>query len=214
MNEPDSIERHRNPTVAMSGLIPPVRPEPEPGIEADADQTLSTHFTTFDEAARQRATSLGASDESTPLWLKLAPLLAAGALIASGIWYFSRPLSDDVLYGRIMDVAKEGESGDLAKVEDDIDEFLIRFPADERAKEIRALHEELELYRLQRRYERRARLRGGSDSLGPMERAYVEATQLAATNPRAAVTKLEALLAVFSAGQPTVSDQRCLKLAQ
>ena len=51
-------------------------------------------------------------------------------------------------------------------------------------------------------YERRARLRGGSESLGPLERAYVEATQLAATNPQAAVAKLEALLDVFSGGQP------------
>jgi serine/threonine protein kinase len=214
MNEPDSIERHRSPTVALSDLMPPGTPDPETGIAAEPERTSSTHFTSFDEAARQRATSLGGSDESTPLWLKVAPLLAAGALIVSGIWYFSRPLSDDVLYGRIMDVAKEGESGDLAKVENAIDEFLIRFPSDERAKEIRALHEELESYRLQRLYERRARLRGGSDSLGPLERAYVEATQLAVTNPRAAVAKLEALVAVFSVGQPTVSDQRCLKLAR
>ena len=33
------------------------------------------------------------------------------------------------------------------------------------------------------------------------------------TNPRAAVAKLEALLAVFSGGKPTESDRRCLKLA-
>jgi hypothetical protein len=213
LNEPDSIERHRNPTVAMSGLVPPSQPEPDTGTEAEAERTLSTHFTTFDEAAQQRATSLDASDESTPLWLKVAPLLAAGTLIVTGIWYFSRPLSEEVLYGRIMEVAKEGESGDLAKVEDKINEFLIRFPGDERAPDMLALNEELELYRLQRRYERRARLRGGSDSLGPLERAYVEATQLATTNPRAAVAKLQALLVVFSGGQPSDSDRRCLKLA-
>ncbi len=112
-----------------------------------------------------------------------------------------------------MEVAKEGETADLAKVEDDISEFLQRFPEDERTAEIRRLHDELDLYRLQRRYELRARLRGGSDSLGPLERAYIEATQLAATNPRAAAAKLEALMAVFSGGQPTEADRRCLKLA-
>ena len=99
----------------------------------------STHFTTFDEAARQRATSLSEPDEQTPLWLKIAPLLAVGALIVSGIWYFSRPVSAEALYGRIMDVAREGESGDLARVEDEMDEFLSRFPTDERAQEVRAL---------------------------------------------------------------------------
>jgi len=148
------------------------------------------------------------------LWLKIAPLLAAGALILSGIWYFSRPLSAETLYSRIMNVAREGASGDLVSVEDEINEFQERFPADDRAQEVRALHEELDLYRLQRQYDRRARLRGGSETLGPIERAYVEATQLAAVNPHAAILKLQALVDVFSGGQPTTSDQRCLKLAR
>ena len=113
-----------------------------------------------------------------------------------------------------MDVAREGESGDLVSVEDEIDEFLQRFPTDDRAQEVRALHEELDLYRLQRQYERRVRLRGGRETLGAIERAYVEATQLAAVNPQAAILKLQALLNVFSGGQPSNSDQRCLKLAR
>jgi len=216
MRQRDSLERHGNPTVAMSGLIAPSEQPQEAGSKesAEAEQTANTHFTTFDEAARQRATALAESDESTPLWLKIAPLLAAGALIATGIWYLSRPLSAEVLYSRIMEVAKEGETSDLARVEDQIREFARRFPQDERAGEVRALHEELELYRLQRQYERRARLRGGRDSLGLLERAYLEATQLAATNPRRAMAKLEALLEVFSVGQLTDSDHRCLKLAR
>ena len=76
------------------------------------------------------------------------------------------------------------------------------------------MHEEWDLYRLQRQYERRARLRGGSESLGPIERAYVEATQLAAVNPQAAILRLQALLNVYSGGRPSNSDQRCLKLAR
>jgi eukaryotic-like serine/threonine-protein kinase len=215
INAPESTEQHRKPTVAMSGLVPPAPPA-EPATEnppAPPDVTLSTHFTTFDDAARRQAAAPTVAEESTPLWLKIAPPLVAGVLIAFGIWYFSRPVSEEALYARIMDVAKEGESSDLAKVEDSLNDYLRRFPSSERAAEIYALHEELDLYRLQRRYERRARLRGGSDSLGPLERAYVEATQLAETNPRAAVAKLEALLAVYSGGHPDDADQRCLRLA-
>jgi serine/threonine-protein kinase len=206
--EIDSVEQHRKATVAMSALEP--SPQPSSGEAA----VSGTHFTTFDEAARQRASSLSEPDEQTPLWLKIAPLLAVGALIASGIWYFSRPSSAEALYGRIMAVAREGESGDLARVDDEMDEFLRRFPTDERAQEVRALHEEWDLYRLQRQYERRARLRGGSDSLGPIERAYVEATQLASINPQAAILRLQALLNVYSGGQSSSSDERCLKLAR
>jgi uncharacterized protein YPO0396 len=66
---------------------------------------------------------------------------------------------------------------------------------------------------LQRQYERRAKLRGGSESLGPIERVYIEATQLAATNPQKAAARLEALLNVYSGGAPSEAEQRCLKLA-
>jgi hypothetical protein len=206
--EMDSVEQHRKATVAMSSLGAPENVSPE------AESVHSTHFTTFDEAARQRATSLSDPEEHAPWWLKIAPLLAAGALIMSGIWYFSRPLSGDVLYRRVMDVAREGESSDLVSIEDDIEEFLQRFPTDDRAEEVRALHEELDLYRLQRQYERRGRLHGGRDTLGPIERAYVEATQLAVANPQAAILKLQALLNVFSGEAPSHSDARCLKLAR
>jgi len=220
MHDPDALEQHRSPTVAMSAGLPAAAPSPppEPVTQSEpptaADDALSTHFTTFDEEARRRAAAPTVPEETTPLWLKIAPLLVAGTLIAAVIWYFSRPWSADQLYQRIMDVAKEGETTDLAKIDDEITEFLARFPSDTRTPEIRALHEELELYRLQRLFERRARLRGGSDSLAPLERAYVEATRLAATNPRAAMAKLEALLVVFSSGKLAESDQRCLKLAR
>ena len=205
----DVEEQHRKPTVAM------------PGQEALAPRdttvpptTQATHFTTFDEAARQRATALSSPDEDhVPLWLKITPLLVGAVLFGLGVWYFSRPVSADKLYERVMEVARDGESGDLTRVESKLDDFLERFPSDERAAEIRGLQEELSLYRLQRQYERRAKLRGGSESLGPVERAYVEATQLAATNPQKAAARLEALLNVYSGGTPSEAEQRCLKLA-
>ncbi len=56
LHEPDSIAQHRNATVAMSGLIQPgpAPPAPNAPAEADAEGAMSTHFTTFDEAARKR----------------------------------------------------------------------------------------------------------------------------------------------------------------
>ena len=65
--------------------------------------------------------------------------------------------------------------------------------------------------------ERRARLRGGTEALGPVERAYVDATRLAESDPHAAMLKLGALLDVFSGtAEPEQSeaDKRCLRLAR
>lgn len=204
----DSLEAHRNPTVAM----------PASGTASAKGGTTggpaATHFTTYDAAARERAAQRESTEEHTPLWWKLAPLLVGAAVVAAGLWYLSRPLSSQALYARIAAVAGDGEGADLARVEREMDEFLARFPTDPRRGEISALREELELFRLQRRYERRARLRGGTQSLRPIERAYVEATRLAVSNPRTALAKLQALVAVFSGAALDTDDQRCLRLAR
>jgi serine/threonine-protein kinase len=81
--------------------------------------------------------------------------------------------------------------------------------------------EELDLHRLERSFERRARRGGGAAGLQPVERAYLEAVQLAAANPESALAKFQAIVAVF--GGPadaslTNSQQRvreqCLELAR
>jgi hypothetical protein len=189
-----------------SGAVNPARDAVAPAA--------ATHFTTYDAAAQQRAALHESAEEHTPLWLKLAPVLAGAAIIAAGLWYVTRPLSGDALYDRIAAVAREGESGDLARVEREMDTFLAQFPDDPRWHEVSALSEELELFRLHRRYERRARLRSGTQSLRPIERAYVEATQLAVTNPRTALVKLQALVDVFDGAELNTDDQRCLRLAR
>ncbi len=161
-----------------------------------------------------RATSLSAPEDSTPLWLKVAPLLVTGTLIAAVVWYFSWPATAASLYRDIMAVAKDDATGDLSDVESKIDEYLRRFPDGEHHGEVEELREELDLNRLQRKYERRSRLRGAADAWGPVERTYAEATSLASTDPIAAAEQLRALLDVY--GEATISDadKRCLNLAR
>ena len=204
----DSLENHRNPTVAMSSLLAP------DDLGKETSQTRSTHFTTFDEAARARATALSAPEDNAPLWLKITPLLVAGACIAALVWYFSRPATASSLYQDIMAVAKDGETADLSDVESKMDEYLQRFPDGEHFTEVQDLQAELALYRLQRRYERRIRLRGATSSWGPVERAYGEASSLASTDPIAAATQLRALIDVYAEATLTEADERCLTLAR
>lgn len=206
----DSVQRHRRPTVAMSaafgaGTSQPSTPAPVAG---------KTHFTTFDEEAQKRATRPTAPDESTSLWLKVAPVLLGGMAIVAGLWYVTRPLTADQLYRKIAAVAKSDEPRALSSVEDKMDEFLIRYPNDTRRDEVTALREDLRLYRLQRQYERRARLQTNNKSLNPVQRAYLEATRLATNDPAAAARKLQALLNVFSGAKNNKDVEQCLKLAR
>jgi hypothetical protein len=204
----DDLDRHRSSTVAMSEVFAPER-----SLEGQV-QPSGSHFTTYDQAARRRATTADSAGEQVPWLWKIGPWLLAAAVIGIAIWYVSRPAGADVLLHRITEVAKEGETSDLTRVEGSIDEFLDRFPDHPQSGEIRALREELNLYRLQRRYERRARLRGGTDTLSPIERMYVETTRMAQSDPRGAAVKLRALVDVYAGSDTDPADQRCLMLAR
>ena len=81
--------------------------------------------------------------------------------------------------------------------------------------------DDLARYRLERRLTLRARRGGSASDLTPVEQAYQKATQLAATDPEAALAHLEALVAVYGntsdSRNPSSDDKRaalCLDLAR
>ncbi len=204
----DDLQQHRNSTVAMPGA-------PATGDQSqETPDTQSTHFTTFDEEARQRAALMTAPDDTPPLWLKIGPLLVAVVLIVAAIWYFSRPATAESLYKKIMLVADDGETAELIKVESEIDQYIERFPDTQQHDEVRQLRDELNKYRLQKRYERQARSHSKPEDHGPVEHAYINATRLATTDPLAAVHQLQALLDVYTGADISEEDQRCLNLAR
>ena len=206
-----SLQRHENPTISMSELrhgVSPARPAPR------QDQPVDTHFTTFDEAARQRALQPEATHDTTPLWLKIAPVLGTAVIVALGLWYVTRPPSPDQLYATIMAVGDDADPQMLLGVADAVDRFLELNPDDPRAATVRSIQEEIELYRLQKRFDRRARLRGGVDSLDPIERAYLDAVRLADSDPISTQQKLHAFIDIFSDPNADATTARCLRLAQ
>lgn len=207
----DSLRRHQNPTVSMSELrrsdAAAVTPVPE-------QETAETHFTTFDEEARRRALRPDETIDTTPLWLKIGPVLGAAAIIAVGVWYLMLPPSPDRLYEKIMAVGDDADPQNLVRVEDSVNQFLKLCPNDPRSAAVRSIKEEIDLYRLQKRYERRARLRGGVDSLDAVERAYLDASRLADTDPAAAVRKLHAFLNVFDDPAGDADTTRFVRLAR
>ncbi|MFZ5832305.1 MAG: serine/threonine protein kinase [Planctomycetota bacterium] len=140
-------------------------------------------------------------------------LVAALVAIAATIWYALQPPSADSLYERIRTEHEEGTS-ELLGVEDEIDEFLVRFPNDTRSATLRTYRNEIELYRMERRLDRRIRNLRPDESLLPIERAYLEAVGHVQTDPDEAIRKLRAFIDLFNqGGDMTGPTGLCLTIA-
>ena len=162
-------------------------------------------------------------NDDTPFkqWGVAAALAGAGvAILAAAIYFASRPPSADRLYAAVQRAAGSGVAESLIPVEGEINRFLQLYPNDPRTEEIKQHADELERYRLERQLALRARRGDSGGNLIPLERAYLQALQLAATDPDAALAHFEALLAVYGNSPDTkeeLADKRskeCLELAR
>jgi serine/threonine-protein kinase len=186
----------------------PTRPD-EANNEAPANR-----FTTLEEDRREQSRQQETAAHDPRHWWKLTVPVVLLGLIVWLVLAALRPPSADTLFNKISRTADDGGAESLLLIETDIDAFLNRFPDDERAAQVRDWDEEIELYRLARRLERRAEGRRGSTPLTAVERAYLEAIEHRVRMPELTVGKLEAVIAVFDA--PTVTDERerrCVELA-
>ena len=159
-----------------------------------------THFTAVSEAELKRRGRASDGDEvGQRTWITAGILLVASlAILGALVVYATRPPSADQLFAQMRRAAEAG--GDrLVDVETEMANFLTAHPNDPRAEEVRGWQQELDLYRLERRFERRARQSAGVADLLPIERAYFEAHELAARDPDAALARFQAILAVFDA---------------
>lgn len=209
----------------LSGVIPRAGESSSGSVEADLapPSPRLTRFTTVSETELRHAGSRRDADESAVgSWLWITALLAAVAIFGAGaVWYANRRPSADEIYNRVKAVADEGDSKGLVDLEPDVESFLASYPDDSRAEEMRQIQEEIELFRLQRQFELRARRVGGTDALSPIERAYMEAVRLTTTDPDAALSKYQALVDVYGSA-PDIGDtplqrrtnEQCIDLAR
>jgi hypothetical protein len=99
--------------------------------------------------------------------------------------------------------------------EDDINQFLTRFPDDPRAPKLKNYLDEIELLHLERRLQRLPRQLASGKAASPIERDYVEAIGLAGTAPQRAAAKLQAMLDVYGAmPNPPESTTQFLELTR
>ncbi|MGI8978271.1 MAG: serine/threonine-protein kinase [Pirellulaceae bacterium] len=191
-------------------------------VELSPPTPRKTHFTTVSESELRHG---GKSRDDEPVissWIWLSALLAVVAIFIAGVvWYANLPPNADELYSRVKAAADDGDSESLVALEPDLLKFLASFPDDPRAEEMQEYQEEIELGRLQKRFEFRAHRTGTSGALSPIERAYMEAVRLAGSDPDAALAKFQALVDVYGSAQEIGdtavqrrTNQQCIDLAR
>ncbi len=164
-------------------------------VAAAPNLVRPTRFTTLEEEeARQRA-------QYQRSWLvSLGQLFAFVVVLAAigGIaWYLSRPASADTLYESITGRVDADDGVSLTRVEQEVDEFLTRYPQDPRADRIGRYKEQIELDKLERKLQRQMRGSSADASLIPAEQLYLRAIGFVDASPDKALAMLESLVKLY-----------------
>ncbi len=174
----------------------------------------SGHFTAI---GRDELDQIEIPPEPRTAWVSPQTWVLALALMTVGltVWYFLQPPSADRLHQRIGERTADGSAGSLRAAEDDIREFLMRFPRDARVGQLREYEREIELGRLQRRLDLRIKGLARSKRQLPIERDYLEAMQYLQLDPELGVKRLKSLIDLYDHRTDMSGPTgRCLELAR
>jgi hypothetical protein len=117
--------------------------------------------------------------------------------------YLSTPPSADALYRTIVSQGTAQDDASLVSVEEEIEQFLKRFPADPRVAELARIQQRITLDKAERRLQRDARLGGSSSSPPlPVERLYLQAVTTEGMAPDTAISTLQSLVDLYGARAP------------
>jgi serine/threonine-protein kinase len=168
---------------------------------AQSTQARPTRFTTLEEEEAIRRAQQQRS------WLLLAGQLAVTVAVLGAIgwiaWYLSRPPSADALYSTVMSRIEADETGSLVRVENEVNDFIKRFPDDPRVNQFKEFKDRIELNKLERTLERRARGNASAmPALLPAEQLYLRATSAADSDPDHALKLLESLVNLYGPAEP------------
>lgn len=183
----------------------------------------STHFTTISEADLRGKRAAHDGEESNLVeWAKIAGVALAGlAVIAIVAFFFTRQPTADQLAATIQaGVDADGIDG-LLEAEPELTKFLTSHAEDPRAEQMRSYAQEIELYRLQKTFERRARRASEEQGLLPVERLYLQAQKNMSADPATALLQFRAIVQLLAGDRdPTASPtdrratEQCMQLAE
>jgi hypothetical protein len=204
-----SVDLYGAPTIAqpdepvISAVAPPAPPTPRP---------TATRFTTVDEEARRKQREEEEEGQLALIARWVALVVLVGGLLWGG-WWLLRPATADELYHEIMTTVENEGDDDLRLVENDLGEFMERFPNDERAAELAEYVQQLEFQKLQRRARLRTNIAGEAE-LGPIVQLYLAALEIAESDPARSKQMLSDLvdlydpLGVTATGEVTTGRDR------
>jgi serine/threonine protein kinase len=180
-----------------------------------------SHFTPVarDDGSRfETVISPSTSDPHVTDWTHLGSVIGIAALLIASIftgWWLLQPEPVNDLYGRISTAVEAGDDNQLLAATGDMEQFLARFPNDERTPEIRELLEEAELVRRSRVLQRKASREGGLAELSAIEQAFLDCLNARTQNAAEAQKRIEAFLTVFGNSEDLDrSDRRLVELVR
>ncbi len=179
-----------------------------------------SHFTPISDIPTKTAPFGMELEEAQPRfdWLHYGSLAAIIALLIGSIglvWWLLQPQSADELYAEISAAVASGDETQLLQSSGDMQEFLTRFPNDERSAELQSLVDEVDLSRQARILQRRASRSGGIENLSAIEQGFLKCVELLGQDPELAQRNLTAFIAVFGAqGDLSREHQKLVRLAE
>lgn len=208
-NITDAAASQNAATLAADGSLPTPKPESNARSQsAEGEQLVKSpparesRFTTIEEEEALRQTQQRRS--WVLVFSQVAVFAAIVALVALGVRYVSQPPSADKLYAAITSRVGGDDDPSLGKVENEVDEFLKRFPDDSRADLLKTYKESIRLDRLDRKLQRQTRASGAVNApLLPIEQQYLDAIAVAANSPDKAISQLSALIDLYDDGPST-----------
>jgi eukaryotic-like serine/threonine-protein kinase len=157
------------------------------------------------------------SDRGAGSWISPQTIALVIGLVAIWlvVWWSLQPLSADALYGRIQRHTDGDQAEASPQTEEDIGQFLNRFPNDSRAAVLKEKVEQIEIARLERRMELQAKGVNVQASISPVEQSYLDALNAYRTDPEAGIAKFQAMIDLFaSPGETSGRTWRCVSLAR
>lgn len=161
-----------------------------------------SHFTPISELPA-KTTAFGPELDTTTDrfdWVHYGSMAGIIALLAGSIglgWWALRPRTSDQLYEQIMLAVASGDDAQLLESSAAVDEFLERFPNDQRSTELQSLSDEVELSRQARILQRRASRSGGMESLSAIEQGFLQCVKLLGQDNELAQQKLTSFIDIF-----------------
>jgi len=199
--------------VPEDGLVAPANgPSASTGSSLEMPAETTSRFV----PVRPGELDVGLPDRPTRPWISLHTwaLLLGLAAVWLLAWYMLQLPSAEALYRRIQRQT-DGDSADVSQqTEDDVHQFLARFPHDPRSDGLRDFAERIDVTHLEHRLDLHNKGVSVQASLSPIERAYLDALNTARVDPEVGIVKFQSMIDLFESPKDSGPSQYCVQLAK